>query len=143
LVAFGGAGPLHAGEVAAAVGISEIIIPPHPGLASAFGTLLADRRVDKRWTRLFRSTNADCAAIQFHLDDLVNAASDELFRQGFTGTPVVQRTVSLRYAGQNAELDVPFPAAPITPAVLARLYEMFQAQHEASFGYKIPGEVIE
>src|SRR6516164_3795982 len=112
LVAFGGAGPLHAGEVAAALGISEIIVPPHPGLASAFGTLLADRRVDKRWTRLFRSTNADCAAIQFHLDDLEHTASGELFRQGFSGTPVVQRTVSMRYAGQNSELDVPVP--PVT-----------------------------
>jgi N-methylhydantoinase A/oxoprolinase/acetone carboxylase beta subunit/N-methylhydantoinase B/oxoprolinase/acetone carboxylase alpha subunit len=143
LVAFGGAGPLHASEVAAALGISEIIIPPHPGLASAFGTLLADRRVDKRWTRLFRSTNADCAAIQFHLDDLVHAASGELTRQGFTGTPILQRTVSMRYAGQNSELDVPVPEGPITPDVLARLHEMFQDQHEASFGYKIPGEVIE
>lgn len=143
LVAFGGAGPLHAGEVAAALGVSDVIIPPHPGLASAFGTLLADRRVDKRWTRLFRSPNPDHAAIQSNLDDLVAAAESEIRRQGYSETPIVTRSVSMRYAGQNFEIDVPIPNGPITPDSLAQLYEAFHEKHKVTFGYRIDGEVIE
>ena len=59
LVAFGGAGPLHAAEIAASLGMAGVIVPPHPGLASAFGTLLADRRVDRRWTYYARSDAVD------------------------------------------------------------------------------------
>ena len=61
LVAFGGAGPLHAAEIAASLGMTGVIVPPHPGLASAFGTLLADRRVDRRWTHYSRSDAVDVA----------------------------------------------------------------------------------
>jgi 5-oxoprolinase (ATP-hydrolysing) len=143
LVAFGGAGPLHAGEVAASLGISEVIIPPHPGLASAFGTLLADRRVDRRWTQLFRSTDADCGAIQAKLDELASTAVSEIRQQGYSGTPVVHRSISMRYSGQNSELDVPVPTEPVTSDVLARICETFHERHEAAFGYRIPGEVIE
>jgi 5-oxoprolinase (ATP-hydrolysing) len=143
LVAFGGAGPLHAGEVAAALGISDVLIPPHPGLASAFGTLLADRRVDRRWTKLFRSTNADCAAIQQKLDELTGAAVGEIHQQGYAGTPSVHRSISMRYSGQNSELDVVIPDRPMTPDLLARICESFHERHEATFGYRIQGEVIE
>ena len=59
LVAFGGAGPLHAAEIAASLGMAGVIVPPHPGLASAFGTLLADRRVDRRSTHYARSDAVD------------------------------------------------------------------------------------
>ncbi len=143
LVAFGGAGPLHAGEVAAALGISDVIIPPHPGLASAFGTLLADRRVDRRWTRLFRSTDADCAAIQSKLDELTSASISEIRQQGYPATPVVLRFISMRYFGQNSELDVPIPDGPMTPDLLGRICEAFHKRHEATFGYRIQNEVIE
>lgn len=143
LVAFGGAGPLHAGEVAASLGISEVIVPPHPGLASAFGTLLADRRVDKRWTQLFRSTDADCGAIQAKLDELASTAVSEIRQQGYSGTPVVHRSISMRYSGQNSELDLPVPDEPVTPDVLTRICETFHERHEATFGYRISGEVIE
>ncbi len=68
LVAFGGAGPLHAAEIAASLGMAGVIVPPHPGLASAFGTLLADRRVDRRWTHYSRSDAVDVAALAARLD---------------------------------------------------------------------------
>ena len=63
LVAFGGAGPLHAAEIAASLGMAGVVVPPHPGLASAFGTLLADRRVDRRWTHYARSDAVDVDAL--------------------------------------------------------------------------------
>ena len=143
LVAFGGAGPLHAAEVAAALGIPDVIIPPHPGLASAFGTLLADRRVDKRWTQLFRSNDADYAAIQAKLDELTSAAIAEIGQQGYAGAPLILRFISMRYSGQNSELDVPVPDQRMTSDMLAQICEAFHQKHEATFGYRIQHEVIE
>ena len=68
LVAFGGAGPLHAAEIAASLGMTDVFVPPHPGLASAFGTLLADRRVDRRWTYYARSDAVDVDALAARLE---------------------------------------------------------------------------
>ena len=50
LVAFGGAGPLHAAEIARRMGMRRVIVPPSPGLVSAFGAVIADERVDRRAT---------------------------------------------------------------------------------------------
>ena len=61
LLAFGGAGGLHAAAIARSVGIPRVIVPPHPGVLSALGLLLADIRVDKIWTQAFRSTDVDAA----------------------------------------------------------------------------------
>src|SRR5262249_58404966 len=63
LVAFGGAGPLHGADLGAAVGAPRVLVPPHPGYGSAFGTLLADLRVDRVWTHAFRSNRLDVARI--------------------------------------------------------------------------------
>ena len=73
LVAFGGAGPLHGAAVAAALGMPEMIVPPHPGLTSAFGALAADVRVDKRATRFHRSDLADAAQVDATLARAWNA----------------------------------------------------------------------
>ena len=61
LVSFGGAGPLHAGGIAEKIGMNRIVVPLHPGLCSAFGTLIADFQVDKILSQRFRSTDLDPA----------------------------------------------------------------------------------
>ena len=58
LMAFGGAGPLHAGALARRIGLARVLVPPSPGLASAFGAQAADLRVDRRLTRVLRSDRA-------------------------------------------------------------------------------------
>ena len=99
LVAFGGAGPLHAAEIAASLGMAGVIVPPHPGLASAFGTLLADRRVDRRWTHYSRSDAVDVDALAARLEAMERDARAALAEEGFAGEPAVVRTLSMRYAG--------------------------------------------
>jgi 5-oxoprolinase (ATP-hydrolysing) len=143
LVAFGGAGPLHACDVADALGMQGVIVPPYPGLASAFGTLVADRRVDRRWTNYFRSDSVDLDAVNDRLDAMARDAVDALGREGFRGTPVVARSISMRYAGQNYETEVPAPEGRLDAAGLERLLSAFHDRHEATFGYSFPDETIE
>lgn len=143
LVAFGGAGPLHATAIARAVGAQRVIIPPHPGLSSAFGALLADMRVDKTWTYIVRSDNLNASIIDRRIQELEEEAVAELNEEGFTGTPTIRRSSNMRYLGQNFEEEVDIPPGPIDDDALATLVEAFHAHHEDMYGYRIPGEVIE
>ena len=143
LVAFGGAGPLHAAEIAASLGMAGVLVPPHPGLASAFGTLLADRRVDRRWTHFSRSDAVDVDALAARLEAMERDARAALAEEGFAGEPAVVRTLSMRYAGQNYERDVPLPLGRLDERVLGAAFDAFHALHHEVYGYSFPGETIE
>jgi N-methylhydantoinase A len=143
LVAFGGAGPLHGAELAAAAGVRRVLVPPHPGYGSAFGALLADLRVDRMWTHAYRSSSLDVARIDRQFRSLVDSALAEIRSEGFSGEPLVQRSISMRYLGQNYEQNVAVPEGPITEVTMAAVFERFHAQHEQFYGYRIAGEVIE
>ena len=143
LVAFGGAGPLHGAAVAAALGMREMIVPPHPGLTSAFGALAADVRVDRRATRFHRSDLAEAAEIDATLKRLLREAVAEAREQGCAGEPVVQRSISMRYAGQSYEQDVPVPPGPVTDDALKALLDDFGEAHRRFYGHHFPGEVAE
>ena len=143
LVAFGGAGPLHAAAIAKVIGARRVLIPPHPGLSSAFGALLADMRVDKTWTHILRSDRLDAPAINARLNELVAEATADLQHEGFAGTPQIQRSVNMRYLGQNYEEEIPIPGGEATPESLAQLLAAFETHYEATYGYRIPDEIIE
>ena len=143
LVAMGGAGPLHAVALADAVGIGRVIIPPNAGLASAFGTLVADLRVDRSWTHAYRSNDLDVARIDERFESLTISALTDLTAEGFDGEPVVQRSISMRYMGQNYEQDVSVPPGRITDSAIRNVFDRFHRQHQGFYGYEMPGEVIE
>lgn len=143
LVGFGGAGPLHASEVAAALRIKQVIIPPHPGLTSALGTLVADLRVDKRRTFFARSNQIDLAALNEQVERLTRETLADLQHEGFEGTPVLHRTVSMRYAGQNYEREITTGDGEITPDVFRSLLSAFHDEHHTFYGYAFPDEVVE
>jgi N-methylhydantoinase A/oxoprolinase/acetone carboxylase beta subunit/N-methylhydantoinase B/oxoprolinase/acetone carboxylase alpha subunit len=143
LVAFGGAGPLHAAEIAHALGIPGVIVPPHPGLASAYGTLVANRRIDRRWTHYFRSDAVDLAAVNSRLDGMAADVTAALVREGQKAAPTLLRSISMRYVGQNYERDVSLPAGPLDVRALATVLVRFHEHHDAVFGYSFPEEPIE
>ena len=143
LVAFGGAGPLHAAAIAKVIGARRVLIPPHPGLCSAFGALLADMRVDKTWTHILRSDRLDAPAIDARLNELVAEATADLQHEGFAGSPQVQRSVNMRYLGQNYEEEIPIPGGQVTAESLPQLLAAFETHYEATYGYRIPDEIIE
>jgi N-methylhydantoinase A len=143
LLAFGGAGPLHAAAVARSLGIPKVVIPPFPGVFSAVGLLLADLRVDKVWTQGFRSSDVDAAEVQRQFERITARAVGELHQEGFDGTPELQRAINMRYLGQNYEHEVELPESEISDAALERAFRRFDAIHRERYGYEIDGETIE
>jgi N-methylhydantoinase A/oxoprolinase/acetone carboxylase beta subunit/N-methylhydantoinase B/oxoprolinase/acetone carboxylase alpha subunit len=143
IVAFGGAGPLHAAEIADALGAAGVLVPPHPGLASALGTLLAERRVDRRSTQYHRSDAVDLQALDAALEAMAADALATIAEEGFSGAPVLLRSLSMRYAGQNYERDVPVPPGPLTAERLQEAFAAFGELHREVYGYSFPGETVE
>jgi N-methylhydantoinase A len=143
LVAFGGAGPLHATDIAAKMGMTQVVIPVYPGLTSAFGALIAEPKITQVWSKHFRSDAIDAKTVGEHFDSMVVAAIAQLRREGFTGEPEIERAVSMRYWGQNYEQDVPMEQGQVTPELLERTLRAFDKVHEQVYGYSITGEVIE
>jgi N-methylhydantoinase A/oxoprolinase/acetone carboxylase beta subunit len=144
LVAFGGAGPLHAVEVAQILGIKEVIIPPAPGITSAMGLLTTDLKYDvvrtcfqlsnapdlPRMTEAFTEMEAEIAA-QFAADGLDPAAA------------LYERAGDLRYVGQGYELRVAFNVGAVDEAALAEALTRFHQQHRAEYGHAFTDSVIE
>jgi N-methylhydantoinase A len=143
LFGFGGAGPLHAAAVARSLRIPNVLIPLYPGNASALGMLIADRRVDKIWTKAYKSTNIDAPLVEQQFAEIRDAAIAELRAEGFTGEPGISYSISMRYLGQNYETEVPISPEAVTAEGLAEAYDSFIRVHEEIYGYAIENEVIE
>ena len=148
MFAFGGNGPLFAGTMAAALHMKRILVPPAPGLFSAFGLLYAD--VEHHYSRTFRRvlTEADPAEIDRAWRALEEEGRGQLAREGFpAGRMRFRRTASLHYRGQIYELNVaapPVDGAAADRAWLDRLAEAFGAEHERTYGHRAgPEEPVE
>ena len=143
LIAFGGAGPLHARAVAERLGIETVLVPPHPGLCSAFGAAITEARVDRVQTTFLRSETIDVPRLAAVHRRLVDETVAELRRSVDVDAPVVVCTVAMRYAGQNYELEVPVPEATIDEAAWTALVERFAAQHAQQYGFSLDDEPVE
>lgn len=143
LVAFGGAGPLHGASIARKLEIPRVIVPPYPGAFSALGLLMADLRVDKVWTKAFRSDRASADLVRTQFERIAGTALAELRQQGYAGEPEFHYFINMRYLGQNYETEVDLTSALGSEAVLDRAYEVFHRLHETMYGYSIPSAVIE
>lgn len=137
LVAFGGAGPMHAAAVARLLGIPRVLVPPSPGVLCALGLLVADIRTELSRTALRptdRTSPAELAAI---FADLEARALDWARRGGLPeGRLALTRSVEMRYARQNHELPVEV-GRRLTAADLAA---RFHRVHRRAFGYASPEE---
>jgi N-methylhydantoinase A len=143
LLAFGGAGPLHAAAVGMSLNVTQVIVPPLPGVFSALGLLLADLRVDKVWTQAVKSTDADASEISRRFDAITRLALAELREEGFEGDVAVRRSVTARYLGQNYEHEVALGEGAISEQTLADTFRAFASVHHERYGYEIEDEVIE
>jgi N-methylhydantoinase A len=142
LVAFGGAGPIHAARLARDLELSRIIVPPHPGILCAIGLLLTDLRTNYVRTRLAPLAEASLPAIEETFAGLAAEAEAWFAREAIAPEARrLRRSVDMRYAGQNYELDVPFPSAG--PALLEQLKSAFEAAHQQLYGYIAPEEPIQ
>src|SRR5215216_3416456 len=137
LFAFGGNGPLFAAGMAAALGVTRIVVPPSAGLFSSFGLLYAD--VEHHYARTFRRLlrQADLAEIETAWDGLAQQARDQLAVEEFFGARArLKRSAALHYKGQTYELVVPVPDGPIDRQMVAHLEEAFGAEHERTYGHR-------
>jgi N-methylhydantoinase A len=144
LVAFGGAGPLHANALARELGIPTVLVPPSPGIASAVGMLVTDIRHEFVATRRLRLDALTPAALDALFADFTAEGDARLTRDGVA--PVDRRMLrsgDLRYHGQSFELSVTVPPGPLSATDLDRLRAEFHAMHERSYGYAAPDDAIE
>jgi N-methylhydantoinase A len=145
LFAFGGNGPLFAAGMAAALGITRIVVPPSAGLFSSFGLLYAD--VEHHYGRTFRRLlrQADLSEIAAAWDALARQANEQLAVEGFTGERArLKRSAALHYKGQSYELIVPVPDGAIDARMVAHLEEAFGEEHERTYGHRAgPEEPVE
>ncbi|OAT85297.1 5-oxoprolinase [Desulfotomaculum copahuensis] len=137
LLAFGGAGPLHAAELAREASIPHALIPRHPGVASALGMLAADVRLDYARTVLLPLAEATADELARLYAPLEEAARRELAAEGFSPAEMLlERAAGLRYAGQSYTLDLPVPAGALTAADLHLLTRSFHLEHRREYGYR-------
>jgi N-methylhydantoinase A len=143
LVVFGGAGPLHACALADELSIPRIIVPPHPGLFSAWGLLVADHTHTE--LRSILAPAQACAPEQLEslFQELEARAARALAGdQKPAGEISFRRTLEMRYMGQSFDLALPAPAL-IDAAGLPEVCEAFHALHEHTYGYAARDSEIE
>ena len=144
LMAFGGAGPLHAARLAKELDISRMIIPLTPGALCALGLLLTDLRADFAISRLTELDANSLDAVEAGFAKLSSQAQDWFRTDNISESRRKEmRTVDMRYAGQNYELSVSVPAGPISLETFKQLEEGFEAVHKQRFGFIAKGEKIQ
>jgi len=142
LLAFGGAGPLHAARMARDLGMAGVIVPLYPGVFSAIGLLMSDVKHDyvrSRMAPIGALTSADVAAVFAQLE---KQARGDLRRDGFADDGIrIERALDMRYAGQGYELTMACTAEQTT--ALGELRKAFDAEHKSQFGHMAPDELVE
>jgi N-methylhydantoinase A/oxoprolinase/acetone carboxylase beta subunit len=135
LVAFGGAGPLHAAEVADSLEIPEVLVPPHPGITSAGGLLTSDLKYDQMRTVFQLQGSVDADRLNRELDGLEAELRGWLERDGVpAGDVEVVRALDCRYVGQGYELRVTLDDGPFTDDALDRFHVLHEREYGSAYG---------
>jgi N-methylhydantoinase A len=144
LVAYGGAGPLHANAVARLMGSFPVIVPPAPGLLCALGDLVADFRDEFAQTYIRLLSDAAPEEVARLLDELGGRADTWLESEGIPGdTRTITYTADMRYHGQGYEIPVALDPGEIRSVGVADLEERFNGLHEQLYGFRMHGTASE
>ncbi len=145
LVAFGGAGPMHSIGVARLLDMDTVIAPPSPGVASAYGLLVADFKNDYARTSVQKAPSYDAAAMERMYGDLEGEAVRWLDAESVPADRrELTRSADLRYAHQGFEVTVEFAGRAVDRAALDATIERFHAEHRRLFGFSLdqPVEIV-
>lgn len=134
LVAFGGAGAMHACDLAQALRMPRVIVPAYPGALSALGILISDVVKDHSRTVLLRVKELPRKQLDGIYSELQKTIVGEMQKEQWKGRVVFERSCDLRYRGQGYELNLPFGSD-----VLARFHD----EHERRYGYSSRDQEIE
>jgi N-methylhydantoinase A len=142
LVPFGGAGPVHACQIALDLGIGQVLVPPAPGATSALGLLLSDVKHDYLRSRLSNVEEVSPDEANAVFDELRAAGCAQLAEEGFAPDAIRLRYfLDMRYAGQGYENPVPIDDVPLTD--LAQYRHRFDLIHRECHGHNAPGQPVE
>ena len=144
LVAYGGAGPLHAVMVARELGISRVVIPPAPGHFSALGMLASDLRRDFVTTWFTPLATASFAAMEEMFAGMERQGHEGVARGGVAPASVTAaRGADMRYVGQEHAVTVALPTELFAGEDRAGIKRAFDAVHEIRYGFSSPHEAAE
>jgi len=142
LLAMGGNGAVHAGDLAETLGLTRIVVPPAAGLFSAVGLLSAD--VEHQLIRAFYRPVATVQAPDLNgvVGPMIEEVSGLLSSGGFAGEPNrrIEILLEMKYAGQDSTISIPLADFPATSAMLPALERAFDEEHRRQYGYNSPLE---
>ncbi|HTX03051.1 MAG TPA: hydantoinase/oxoprolinase family protein [Candidatus Acidoferrales bacterium] len=137
MMAFGGGGPLHACALAEALDVKRVVVPPSPGLFSAWGLLAADVRASYVRTLVTPADRLDPARVDAAFAEMESIGHEELAAQGVdTKAMAFIRELEMRYLGQGYELGIPM-------TTLAEAIKAFHVKHERTYGYASREDTVE
>ena len=144
LLPFGGAGPLHACDLAESLGITRILCPPNPGVLSAYGMLMADVTSEASQALLADTELLvhDPAPLKQAINALHSRVMAVLQQTEHASEVLLTAAIDMRYKGQSYELTVPL-ALPISLTSVTAAADMFHAAHAQRYGYAMPNERVE
>ena len=143
LVAFGGAGPLHAPKLAAELDIPRVVVPRTAGVLSALGLLISDTLYDHATSRVRRLEEVDPDELTATFESFVADGRAQLETERLDADAMrFEPTMDLRYAGQSFELSVPAPV-DVDGAALKAVRERFHERHRKRYGHAYPDEPVE
>ncbi|HKD68966.1 MAG TPA: hydantoinase/oxoprolinase family protein [Candidatus Binataceae bacterium] len=142
LLAFGGAGPIHAAELASDIGIGRVYVPLYPGLFSSLGLLFADLRYDAVKSVMGRLDQLEGAALRNHCEELVKELRERLMREAGAAEIRFERSAELRYLRQDSELSFRIPPDVADGDLAQWLERAFHPEHERNFGYRRDGDPV-
>jgi N-methylhydantoinase A len=144
LLAFGGAGPVHAGRIARDLGMAGLIVPLYPGVFSAVGLLMSDVKHDYVQSRMAPIKGVSAEDVNGMFDRLADQALSDLRRDGFTAEQIrIEHALDMRYAGQGYEITIACRSNPLQAGDLEALRRTFDEQHQKTFGHMAPEEPVE
>lgn len=144
LLAFGGAGPVHASMVAELLDSTQVIYPPLASVLSAFGTLVTPAQIDLVRSAVMPLEDIDWSAVCETIDEMVEDGAQALMEAGMPRGEVGFRYgVDLRYIGQQSETRIDLPFDPRETRDQDRIRALFEAEYAALYGLKLDDMGIE
>ncbi|NYT34834.1 hydantoinase/oxoprolinase family protein [Rhizobium sp. WYCCWR 11128] len=143
MITFGGAGPLHAARLCEKMGISTFLVPPGAGVGSAIGFLKAPFGYESVRSAVFNLSNFEYAEANRLLEAMKAEALGFVEGGLDAGSPVIERTLFMRYAGQGWDIPVPLADDNFDPASAETIAALFEREYERFFGRAIEGLDIE
>jgi N-methylhydantoinase A len=142
-IAYGGNGPLHAVSAATELGIGLVVVPPSPGVFSAYGLLTAEPSVHAARSLLCPTRTLVPDTLEEAYRALEHEVTASLIAQGHAPTGIeLERTIEVHYAGQSFELALTMPS-PADAAAIASIDPRFAAEHERTYGHRADDDPVE